>query len=245
MDYQPLVNGGPDDSFARAIPSVPDTEAYQPFIDLGSNPMLRHAGTARANIAPSTSAPSGTTEREWTKQHSHQTVMQQHCNFFDQDHDGIIWPKDTYIGFYRLGFGVLLSMFAMFAIHGALSYNTQPSILPDPFFRILIQNIHKDKHGSDSGTYDTEGRYVPQKFEDIFAKFASGRDYITAGEVYVMIRQNMCAFDPFGWTAEALEWTATYIMLWPSDGRMMKEDIRGMYDGSIFYTIAARREKSQ
>jgi peroxygenase len=36
---------------------------------------------------------------------------------------------------------------------------------------------------------------------------------------------------------------ATYIMLWPEDGRMMKEDIRGIYDGSIFYTIAARRAK--
>jgi hypothetical protein len=36
---------------------------------------------------------------------------------------------------------------------------------------------------------------------------------------------------------------ATYIMLWPEDGRMRKEDIRGIYDGSIFYTIAARRAK--
>jgi peroxygenase len=39
------------------------------------------------------------------------------------------------------------------------------------------------------------------------------------------------------------EGLATYLMLWPEDGRMMKEDIRGIYDGSIFYTIAARREK--
>ena len=38
---------------------------------------------------------------------------------------------------------------------------------------------------------------------------------------------------------------ATYLLLWPRDGRMMKEDIRGIYDGSIFYTIAARREKTQ
>jgi peroxygenase len=37
---------------------------------------------------------------------------------------------------------------------------------------------------------------------------------------------------------------ATYIMLWPEDGRMMKEDIRGIYDGSIFYTLAERREKA-
>lgn len=34
---------------------------------------------------------------------------------------------------------------------------------------------------------------------------------------------------------------ATYILLWPEDGRMMKEDIRRIYDGSIFYEIAERR----
>jgi peroxygenase len=34
-------------------------------------------------------------------------------------------------------------------------------------------------------------------------------------------------------------------MLWPADGKMRKEDIRGIYDGSIFYTIAARRETTQ
>jgi hypothetical protein len=32
-------------------------------------------------------------------------------------------------------------------------------------------------------------------------------------------------------------------MLWPEDGKMKKEDIRGIYDGSLFYVIAAKREK--
>jgi hypothetical protein len=38
---------------------------------------------------------------------------------------------------------------------------------------------------------------------------------------------------------------ATYIMLWPEDGKMRKEDIRGIYDGSLFYTLAERREKKR
>lgn len=36
---------------------------------------------------------------------------------------------------------------------------------------------------------------------------------------------------------------ATWILLWPEDGRMMKEDIRRIYDGSLFFEVAARREK--
>jgi len=30
-------------------------------------------------------------------------------------------------------------------------------------------------------------------------------------------------------------------MIWPEDGKMKKEEIRGIFDGSFFYTIAARR----
>jgi peroxygenase len=36
---------------------------------------------------------------------------------------------------------------------------------------------------------------------------------------------------------------ATYLLLWPVDGRMMKEDIRRIYDGSLFFEISARRSK--
>ena len=36
---------------------------------------------------------------------------------------------------------------------------------------------------------------------------------------------------------------ATYLFLWPADGVMRKEDIRGIYDGSIFYTKAEEHQR--
>lgn len=126
---------------------------------------------------------------------------------------------------------------------------------------IFLKNVHRDKHGSDTGTYDHEGRFVPQRFEDIFAKYAEGRDYLTIWDVGNVLKGQRCIADPIGWGGAFFECTlrscrrlqvilltkpgiATYIMLWPEDGRMMKEDIRGIYDGSIFYTLAERREKN-
>jgi peroxygenase len=71
--------------------------------------------------------------------------------------------------------------------------------LPDPFFRIYLKNVHKDKHGSDTGTYDHEGRFVPQRFEDIFAKYAGGREYLTLGDVWNVLKGQRCIADPVGW----------------------------------------------
>lgn len=54
-------------------------------------------------------------------------------------------------GFRRLGFGRLVSFLAVPFIHGSFSYPTNPSWLPDPFFRLYQKNMHRSKHGSDSG----------------------------------------------------------------------------------------------
>lgn len=54
-------------------------------------------------------------------------------------------------GFRRLGFGRLVSFLAVPFIHGSFSYPTNPGWLPDPFFRVWQKNMHRSKHGSDSG----------------------------------------------------------------------------------------------
>jgi peroxygenase len=112
---------------------------------------------------------------------------------------GVLWPHDTFIGFRRLGFNLVLSLLALFIIHANFSYPTVSGWLPDPFFRIYLRAVHKDKHGSDTGTYDHEGRFVPQKFEDVFAKYAGGREYLTLGDVWNVLKGQRCVADPVGW----------------------------------------------
>ncbi|KAL7271028.1 hypothetical protein RUND412_006243 [Rhizina undulata] len=203
--------------------------------------LMGNPGTARANVAPSRESPNGTTKDNFAESHTHQTVLQQHCEFFDNDRDGIIWPLDTFRGFHAIGFNVILSIFAMFIIHMGFAYTTSPSIFPDPFFRIYLNKIHKTKHGSDTGTYDNEGRYIPQKFEDFFNKYANGKDGMDKRDLWNGISAQRVVFDPFGSTAEILEWTATYLMIWPADGIIRKEEARKVYDGSIFYEYAAMK----
>ncbi|KAF9555417.1 hypothetical protein EC968_008947, partial [Mortierella alpina] len=203
--------------FQAFISDEPVTVERKP-LKLGRGQLLRDPGTARANIAATAAHPDGTTKNNWAARHTDKTVLQQHCAFFDSDQDGIIWPWDTFCGFYALGFNVFLSGLAVVVIHSNLSYPTCPSWLPDPFFRIWLQRIHKDRHGSDTGSFDTEGRFIPQHFEDVFSKYApDGQDELS-------LRM------------------ATYILLWPKDGIMQKDDIRRIYEGSLFYEVAGRNK---
>ena len=74
---------------------------------------------------------------------------------------GLIYPMDTYRGFHKIGFNPFLSFFAIFVIHGSFSWPSQGSWLPDPLFSLNTANMHRTKHGSDTESYDTEGRFNP------------------------------------------------------------------------------------
>lgn len=104
-----------------------------------------------------------------------------------------------------MGYGIILSIISVIIIHPNFSYPTVSGWLPDPFLRIYTERIHKDKHGSDSGSYDTEGRFVPQKFEDIFAKYSDDKQSLTFGEMLNYLKGQRLVLDPFGWGGAIFE----------------------------------------
>jgi peroxygenase len=97
------------------------------------------------------------------------SVLQQHIQFWDRDNDGIIWPLDVYRGFRELGFGLFFSIGSLL-IPLFFSYPTRlgRSWLPDPALRILVSDIHRAKHGSDSGSFDLAGNFDDRRFEEMW-----------------------------------------------------------------------------
>ena len=74
-------------------------------------------------------------------------------------------------------------------------------------------------------TYDNEGRFRPQNFEDIFAKYDKGnKGGLDWSDVMSLWHGQMLAFDFFGWSATFLECTYRSSLC---KGRRQDEDIHG------------------
>ncbi|KAG2492156.1 hypothetical protein HYH03_009647 [Edaphochlamys debaryana] len=219
------------------IPSYPITLEHPPPKDLDK--VMPNPGMPRANKAVSREKPEGD-----PRSPADRTVLQQHVMFWDRDNDGVIFPYDTFVGFRRLGFNLLISSLAVPFIHLSFSYPTLKSWIPDPRLPIYLNQIHRTKHGSDSEVYDTEGRFVPEKFESIFSKFdKDNKGGLGWKDIQEMVYTNMNINDPNGWIAERLEWYVTYLLLRDHKGLVSKEKIRGVYDGTIWEVVAQQEEE--
>lgn len=63
----------PKKAYAVALEEYPVTLERLPYVP-SANDALVDPGTARANVAATREKPDGTTERNWAKEHQHQTV---------------------------------------------------------------------------------------------------------------------------------------------------------------------------
>ncbi|PON70316.1 Caleosin-related [Parasponia andersonii] len=70
---------------------------------------------------------------------SDEFVLQKHVAFFDRNHDGIIYPWETYQGFRAIGSGIAFSALSAFLINISLSGKTRPNGNV-PEYHIHIQN---------------------------------------------------------------------------------------------------------
>ncbi|XP_016582105.2 probable peroxygenase 5 [Capsicum annuum] len=175
------------------------------------------------------------TQLDEIENHDELTPLQKHVMFFDVNKDGIIYPWETYQGFRKLGRSIFRSVLAAVLVHLVTSGKTRPGKWPHPFFPIVIKNIKYGMHGSDSHTYDSEGRFVPEKFEEIFKKHAhENSEYLTSNEVDELLKKNREPKNYFGWVNARTDWRVLFDVGKNKDGELTKEAIRDVYDGSLF-----------
>ncbi|XP_024025394.1 probable peroxygenase 4 [Morus notabilis] len=177
---------------------------------------------------------------------SNEFVLQKHAAFFDRNHDGVVYPWETFKGFRAIGSGIPLSSLAALFINIGLSGKTRPEKCPNLLFPIEIRNIHRGKHGSDTGAYDSEGRFVPSKFEEIFIKHAhTNPDALTKKELRELLTDNRQPKDIGGWIGALAEWLVLFNIAKDKNGLLQKDTVRAVYDGSLFEQLEKEHSASK
>ena len=98
----------------------------------------------------------------------------------------------------------------------------------------------------DAGTYSNEGYFLPSRFENIFAKHAKerGGDSLSLGDILHLPKGQRCVADPHGWAAMFLEFGTTWLLA-QQDGRIQREDLRRLYDASLFFGNRRENENTR
>nr|XP_027187928.1 probable peroxygenase 5 [Cicer arietinum] len=143
------------------------------------------------------------------------SVLQKHVAFFDRNHDGIIYPKETFEGFRALGFGVVASTSAAALIHAVTSQKTRPFSM-----------------------------FVASKFEEIFSKHAKQHpNALTSDELKEMLKSNREPKDFKGWLAAESEWKILFDLCKDNNGLLQKDIVYSVYDGSLFERLEKEHSK--
>jgi peroxygenase len=183
-----------------------------------------------------------------TDPRTQRTPLQQHVGFFDRNKDGMVYPWETYSGFRALGFNMFIAITTAFFFHVVhTGYWTQESWIPNLLFPANLKNIHWAKHGSDTESYDTKGRFNEQKYEENFKRYDRGdKGGLNLSDMCTMIKGNRNVLDIVGWSFQFFLW----LYLWclaadPVTGIVSKDDIIRLYDGRLFYEIESRIKKGE
>jgi peroxygenase len=79
--------------------------------------------------------------------------------------------------------------------------------------------------------------------EKIFKEFdKDGDSHLTFWDLWEMTESHRDAYDFFGWCANKIEWGFTYWLL-ADHGKISKDDIYAMFDGSVFYRVETKRRE--
>ncbi len=165
------------------------------------------------------------------------TPLQKHVSFFDYNGDGYVTVLEDYKGLRALGIDPFSSAAFASAINAALGTPTSGY----PSLTISIFGIAKGVHGSDTGIYDSEGRFVPEAFERLFDDWdrnhSGGLDPL---ELAARTIDDADLFDLFGVTASTAEFGLLYAVA-AEDGELTRDRMRAFYDGTLFYDLAEER----
>ena len=169
------------------------------------------------------------------------TALQKHVSFFDYDGDGYITVLEDYRGLRALAIDPVSAAAFAFAINAALGTPTSGY----PTLTISLYDIDDGVHGSDTGIYDSEGRFVPEAFERLFEYWdEDGSGGLDPAELAARTVDDADLFDLFGITASIAEFGLLYAVA-AEDGELTRDRMRAFYDGTLFYDLAEERADSR
>lgn len=174
------------------------------------------------------------------------TPLQKHCAFFDRNGDGLVMPWETFEGFRVLGYNLFLAILGTIVVHFFFSYWTLDSWIPDPFFAILIKNVHRLKHASDSEVYEHDGTLKPMQ-EPVVTMLSRYDQQKRGGLSYIdlwrMTQHKWDVLDIFGWVAGKLEWFYLWVLS-QQNGVVPFDDIKKSYDDTLFKQVEHQRRQA-